>query len=106
MEEETRRVNGYVVGCDLAQSSEKLVCRVRVKDPTSPHDGQKFTVASVHGGIELAQGLNVTFVLGTIDGPAGEKVTRAVDVRLESPTSTTSTSTGQTSQQEEKDGQR
>lgn len=101
MEEDTRRLLGYVVGCDLSQNS-KTVCKVRVKDPTSPYNGQKFIVASVRGGLELSQGLNVTFVLGTVDDPTGEKVTRAVDIRLESPNPPTST--GQTSQQEGENG--
>ena len=57
--------------------------RVCVKDPASPLNGRWFTVASTHGGLELAKGLNVTFVIGTIDDENGQKVPRAVDVRLE-----------------------
>ncbi|MDE2018980.1 MAG: hypothetical protein KGJ13_01385 [Patescibacteria group bacterium] len=56
---------------------------MRIKDAGSPYDGQKFTVASIHGGLELARGLNVTFVLGTVDDETEQKVIRAVDVRLE-----------------------
>jgi len=80
-----QRLKGYVVGCDARQTDGKSVCKVRVKDPSSPHDGQKYIVASVRNGLELAQGLNVNFVLGTIDDSSGTPVFRAVDVCLELP---------------------
>lgn len=79
-----QRLKGYVVGCDTNQADRKI-CKVRVKDPSSPHDGAKFIVASVRNELELAQGLNVNFVLGTIDDPSGTPVFRAVDVCLELP---------------------
>ena len=76
------RYRGYIVGSETRPGG-RLVWKVRIKEAGNPHDGQKFTVASIHGGLELARGLNVTFVLGTVDDETGEKVMRAVDVRLE-----------------------
>lgn len=81
---DSRRHKGFVIGSDNAQKGQ-VVWKVRVKDPTSPHDGQKLVVASVQGGMELARGLNVYFAIGTIDDPSGTKVLRAVDVCLETP---------------------
>lgn len=81
----TQRLKGFVVGCDANQARCKNICKVRVKDPSSSHDGQKLIVASVRDGLELAQGLNVNFVLGTIDDTSGTPVLRAVDVCLELP---------------------
>jgi hypothetical protein len=83
----SQRLKGFIVGCDPGQTSEKTVCKVRVKDPSSEYDGQKFVVVSVRDGLELAQGLNVNFVLGTMDGEPGKQILRAVDVCLEVPDS-------------------
>lgn len=75
-----KRHKGFVIGSD--RSANGLVWKVRIKDPTSDYDGKKLIVASVHDEITLAKGLNVSFIIGTIDGrEAKEK--RAVDVRLE-----------------------
>lgn len=79
---EIRRHKGYVMGFDNGARG-KRTWKVRVKDPTSPHDGKKFVVASTHGNLELAQGLNVNFAIGTVDDEEGQKVERAVDVRLD-----------------------
>lgn len=79
---EQGRISGFVVGFDPG-SGGKLVWKVRAKDPGSGHDGEKFVVASTHDGMTLAQGLNVNFLLGTVDDPDGRKVVRAVDVRLQ-----------------------
>lgn len=79
---EIKRYRGFIVGSDIA-GKEQIVWKVRVKDPTSPHNNQKLIVASVRGGIELARGLNVHFAIGTMDDASGSKVLRAVDVRLE-----------------------
>lgn len=79
-----RRHTGFVVGSD-ASTERREVWKVRVKDPASQYDGQKFVAASVRGGLELARGLNVHFVIGTMDDPSGSKVLRAVDVCLEAP---------------------
>lgn len=79
-----RRHKGYVLGSDAAPEG-RYVWKVRVKDPTSPHDGQKIVVASIRGGLELARGLNVNFAIGTMDDTAGVKVLRAVDICLETP---------------------
>lgn len=78
------RHKGYVVGRDETSEGQKI-WKVRVKDPASPHNKQKLIVASVHDQLELAQGLNVNFAIGTIDDKDGNKVSRAVDVRLEPP---------------------
>jgi predicted molibdopterin-dependent oxidoreductase YjgC len=76
-----KRHAGFVVGRNA--SHEKPVWKVRVKDPQSEYDGQKFVVASSRNGFELAQGLNVNFLVGSLDGEQGQKVLRAVDVCLE-----------------------
>ena len=81
---EKQRHSGFVVGCNQAPAG-KSVWSVRVKDTESTFNGQKLIVASVHGGLELARGLNVDFAIGTVDDSSGEKAVRAVDVRLESP---------------------
>lgn len=74
------RHHGFVLGSDLV--GNRRTWKVRVKDEQSRYDGQKFVVASVHGDIELAQGLNVHFVVGTMDGSGDNTVLRAVDVRI------------------------
>jgi hypothetical protein len=71
-----QRHNGFVVGINGKSAT------VRVKDQDSPFDGQKFVVASTHDNITLAQGLNVNFLIGTVDGQSQEKIPRAVDVSL------------------------
>lgn len=81
---EKQRHRGFVLGSDPGPH-ESIVWKVRVKDEESPYDNEKFAVASVHGGIELARGLNVDFALGTLDDEEGRNVVRAVDVRLEPP---------------------
>ena len=80
----SKRAKGFVVGVDTSTKGQP-VWKVRVKDPTNPHDGQKLVVASVRGGLELARGLNVHFAIGTIDASSGKKVLRAVDVCLKTP---------------------
>lgn len=81
---DSKRCKGFVVGSDTSPKGQ-TTWRVRVKDSESPHDGQKLVVASVRGGLELARGLNVHFVIGAIDDQSGTKVLRAVDVCLEIP---------------------
>lgn len=78
----TQRHRGFVCGSNIS-SDQHMVWSVRVKDPESNHNGKRLVVASVHDGLELARGLNVHFAIGTIDGPKGEKIMRAVDVCLE-----------------------
>ena len=78
----SQRHCGYVTGSHEASSGHK-VWTVRVKDRGSSYDGQKLIVASIRGGLELARGLNVHFAIGTIDDQSGQKVSRAVDVCLE-----------------------
>lgn len=77
-----KRYKGYVIGSNPSPTSGALVWKVRVKDEDSFHNGQKFVVASTHEGITLARGLNVTFLIGSVDGEHGQPVKRAVDVRL------------------------
>jgi hypothetical protein len=78
------RHRGYVVGSGQSPSGQ-LVWTVKVKDPGSPFDGQKLNVASTHKELSLARGLNVDFAVGTMDDRGGNKILRAVDVRLEPP---------------------
>ena len=86
----TERIRGYVSGSNRAADGRN-VWSVRAKDPASQYNGQWFVVASVHGGLELARGLNVNFAIGTIDDPSGKKVSRAVDICLEAADGTVST---------------
>ena len=79
--------HGFVVGFSLSQSGKKIWA-VRVKDSQSKYNKQKLTVASIHEGLELARGLNVYFVIGTVDDKEGNKVLRAVSVCLEKPSQT------------------
>ncbi len=81
---ENQRHKGFIIGFDSVAEG-RSIWKVRVKDPASSHDGQKLVVASVRGGLELARGLNIHFVVGTIDDSSGTKVLRAVDVCLETP---------------------
>lgn len=76
------RHRGFVSGSHQT-SDRRIIWTVRVKDSASQYDGNKFVVASVRGGLELARGLNVHFAIGTVDDSAGKKVPRAVDVCLE-----------------------
>lgn len=78
-------VKGYVVAGDKKQTGDEIVWKVRVQDETSPHNGKKLIVASVHNHIELARGLKVTFEIGCVDAPEGQPNLRAVDVRLQVP---------------------
>lgn len=78
-----QRYKGYVVGSDASPDRSTTTWKVRVKDPACPQNGQKLVVASTHDGITLARGLNVTFVVGTVDDPGGHKMLRAVDVQLD-----------------------
>jgi hypothetical protein len=79
-----QRHQGFVLGYDRG-SDNHMVWKVRVKDSASRYDGQKLIVASTNNGLELARGLNVNFMIGTIDNSRNGKDLRAVDVRLESP---------------------
>lgn len=79
------RHSGYVIGS--SPTARGIVWKVRVKDPESEYDKWKLVVASIQGSIALAQGLNVDFVVGSVDGQAGEEELRAVDVRVLAPKS-------------------
>ncbi len=81
-----KRCRGFVVGFDKNQNGQ-TVWKVRIKDDTSLLDGQKLAVASIHDNLELARGLNVTFVVGSVDDEHGLRVPRAVDVAIEPLTS-------------------
>lgn len=76
------RHKGFVVGSDNSLKGQN-VWKVRVEDSTSSYNGQKLVVASVHGGLELARGLNVNFAIGTVNDKSSQEVLRAVDVCLE-----------------------
>ena len=74
------RLSGFVIAND--GTPDNPLWKVRVKDASSPYNGRKLTVASVHGDITLARGLNVSYLIGSVDGQSGTEL-RAVDVRLE-----------------------
>jgi hypothetical protein len=75
------RVSGYVSG-SYQTPDRRTVWSVVVKDSESKYNGQRLVVASVHGGLVLARGLNVHFAIGTVDDASRTKVPRAVDVNL------------------------
>jgi hypothetical protein len=79
---EQKRVKGYVTRFTTS-SKGRLVCWVRVKDESSQHNGKELVSASIHENLELAQGLNVNFVIGTVDDQNNQKALRAVDICLE-----------------------
>jgi len=72
------RTKGFVIGSDLKgkPGEEQTVWKVRVKDERSEYNGEKIWVASVRDNIELANGLEVAFILVTIGGHL-----KALDVR-------------------------
>ena len=83
MTDQNDRVKGYVVAGDK-KGKGPTVWKVRVKDEHSQHNGRKFVVASTHNDITLARGIDVTFLVGSMDGPnKGRKLLKAVDVQLQ-----------------------
>lgn len=72
------RVKGYVLGKDNADGVQTW--KVRVTDESSPFVGEKLFVASVHGDVSLAQGLEVTFLIGAFAGRNKETYHKALDV--------------------------
>jgi hypothetical protein len=74
---EEKRCKGYVIGSDLKEDGNKI-WKVKVTDKESELDGKKLIVASVHGGVELSNALNVEFLVGSV-GPEKRSL-RAVDV--------------------------
>jgi hypothetical protein len=72
------RVKGYVLGKDNADGIQTW--KVRVTDESSPFVGEKLFVASVHGDVSLAQGLEVTFLIGAFAGRNKETYHKALDV--------------------------
>jgi hypothetical protein len=82
--EEVRRHSGFVIGKDTTQGGN-VVWKVRVSDSASPFNERKLVVASVHANLELAQGLNVTFAIGSVSSSGNKKEPRAVDVLIHQP---------------------
>jgi hypothetical protein len=75
------RIQGYVIAGDLSKQG-KTVWKVRVNQPGSIFHKRKIIVASIHGDITLARGLNVSFILGSVNDSQGRPVLRAVDVNI------------------------
>lgn len=82
--ENHQRHRGYVIGSGKRRD-ETIFWTVKVKDESDPNHGKKFVVVSVHDQLELAKGLDVNFVIGTMDDQNGQKVLRAVDVIVDGP---------------------
>jgi hypothetical protein len=76
---ENVRLKGFVIGSDRV--GDDAVWEVRVNDETNGLHRQKFEVASVHGDISLAKGLEVEFLLGNFLKD-GHPVQKAVDVTI------------------------
>ncbi|HSI21262.1 MAG TPA: hypothetical protein VLA04_06290 [Verrucomicrobiae bacterium] len=77
-----QRHTGFVIGY-TTHSGKPPVWKVRVKDETSPQNGAKLTVASIRDNIALSKGLNVNFLIGSVDDTSGQPDLRAVDVQLQ-----------------------
>ncbi len=75
-----QRHSGFVVGHTNTRHGGYWT--VRVKEEGNPQNGKKFDVMSIADEVKLASGLNVTFLIGTVDGPQGQKIEKAVDVQL------------------------
>jgi len=88
----SQRVKGFVIGANQGEAGN-TIWKIRVRDPGSSFDGKKLPVASVRGNIELAKGLNVSFLIGTVDDQEHHPAYRAVDVQLELPSAATTNST-------------
>lgn len=77
------RIKGFVVGTvEIRVGPGPPIWKVRVTEKSSGHYNQKFVAASIHGGIELAQGLSVTFLLGRFRRN-NQDVLKAVDVKID-----------------------
>ena len=74
------RVKGYVLGKDNADGTPTW--KVRVTDESSPFLDDKLFVASVRENVMLAQGCEVTFLIGAFAGRNKETYHKAVDVAL------------------------
>ncbi|MDD5606191.1 MAG: hypothetical protein PHR51_02640 [Patescibacteria group bacterium] len=76
----------YVCGYVQKSATSGQVAHVRVKDPTSKHNGQVMQVSSTCDGKThwLDQGLHVQFQIGYKEGPPPrkKKIPYAVKVRL------------------------
>lgn len=77
-----RRHRGYVIGYHNTANGPEWT--VRVKDPQSQFDGQKFVVDSIKGDFELAAGLSVDFTVENFfDDPTRGKVSKATSIRAQ-----------------------
>jgi hypothetical protein len=76
-----KHLTGFVVALDTKLGSGKKVWKVRVKDPFSEDNGLKFEVTeSRDEELVLAQGLNVTFLVGQFS-EFGKPKRKAYDVQ-------------------------
>lgn len=82
-----QRYTGFVIGSDPAPTGNAVVWKVRVKDEGTPFNGRKLVVASTRDEVALAKGLNVNFLIGTVDDADNQEAPRAVDVCVSQPTS-------------------
>lgn len=74
------RIKGYIVGQDNADGVPTW--KVRVTDELSPFVGEKLFVASTHESVVLAQGVEVTFLVGAFAGRNKEIYHKALDVAI------------------------
>ena len=76
-----KRCKGYVVGSDIINGKE--VWKVRVQEVGHENQlrlkGIKLEVASIREGIQLTEGLDVTFIIGTVK----QKFLKAIDVDVD-----------------------
>ncbi len=80
MESQPKRHAGFIVGS--TRKGEIDYWTVRVKDDSSEFNGRKFEVLSVHDSVQLGRGLNITFLVGSVDSREQERILKAVDVRI------------------------
>lgn len=76
-----KRCKGYVVGVDIINNREVWKVRVQEVGDTSQRKlkGLKLEVASIREGIKLAEGLDVSFIIGTVK----QKFLKAIDVDVD-----------------------
>lgn len=72
-----QRHSGYVVGNTVTDHG--VYWTVRVKDPSSSHNGRKLKVVPQES-TTLVAGLNVNFLIGTF-GPEGKAIEKAFDIK-------------------------
>jgi hypothetical protein len=79
------RIKGFVIAGDVHPVTEKVTWKVRVNQVGHSDYKKKFEVASTHASVELAKGVDVTFIIGSFGPqPDNKQKRKAVDVMVTS----------------------